>query len=222
MKYATALLVALASGCTANNPNYLGDVDGSGGNSDGGIHFLDGSTHDLAGGGKPDLAGNTCADGTRRCATAASEICINAMFTTDRTCPSMSMCHEGYCQPPPAVAGSQVGASCEMPMFGGTGPQENQCLLNLAAKLSCMPFFDPTAGGIVWRCDKEVGMGLPGTPCTMGAQCRSGFCGSNGTCFRACQSDQDCPQTSTQQTRCQSVSIVVEGMQVDAQSCVPN
>ncbi|HZS40526.1 MAG TPA: hypothetical protein VFF06_27025 [Polyangia bacterium] len=218
MKYATAILVALASGCTADNPNFIGDGDG--GVDSGGIRF-DGGQHDLAKGGA-DLAGTTCADGQRRCGAGASEICINAMFTTDRMCPSMSMCHEGYCQPPAAVAGSQVGANCEMPMFGGTGPQENQCLLNLAAKLSCMPFFDPTAGGIVWRCDTEVGQGLPATPCTMGSQCRSGFCGSNGTCFRACQSDQDCPQTSQQQTRCQNVSIVVEGMQVDAQSCTPN
>jgi hypothetical protein len=218
MKYATAILVALASGCTANNPNYVGDVDGGFGSDFGGIRF-DGGKHD--GPGSPDLAGSACTDGQRRCATGASEICLSSMFQVDRMCPSMSMCHEGYCQPPPTSPTSQIGASCEN-MFSGSGPQENQCLLNLQDKLSCMPFFDPTAGGIVWRCDHEIGMGLPGTPCTMGAQCRSGFCGSNLTCFRACQSDQDCPQTQTQSTRCMTVSIVVEGMQVSAQSCIPN
>jgi len=222
MKYATVMLVALVSGCTADNPNYLGDVDGAGSSDGGNLRLDGGGGHDSGNVGTPDLAGTSCADGQRRCTTSSSEICINAMFTTDRTCPSMSTCNEGYCQPPPTSPASQIGASCENSFGGGSGPQENQCLLNLSDKLSCMPFFDPTAGGIVWRCDKEVGMGLPGTPCTMGAQCRSGFCGSNGTCFRACQSDQDCPQTSTQQTRCQSVSIVVEGMQVDAQSCIPN
>jgi hypothetical protein len=217
MKYATAVAVALLSGCTANNPNYIGGIDG--GSDAGGLH-LDGAARDLP--SAPDLSTPKCTDGERHCANGGSEICINGVFTTDRTCPSMSMCSQGYCQPPPMSTDSQLGADCAMQMFLDSGPQENQCLQNLADNLSCEPFFDPTAGGIVWRCDKMIGAGLPATPCTMGSQCRSGFCGSNGTCFRACQGDQDCPQNGGAPVGCKNVMIVVEGQAVTAGSCTPN
>ncbi len=221
MKYATVVAVALISGCTVDNPNYVGRGD-AGVLPDGAAN-LDGASADLTS-GKQDLSsGGQCVEGERRCGNggADSEICINAAYTVDRTCPSGSLCQQGYCQPPQPEGGGQLGTDCAMPTFVGSGPQENQCLQNLSDKLSCMPFFDPSAGGIVWRCDREIGMGVPGTPCTMGSQCRSGFCGSNGTCFRACQGDQDCPVENNGQTFCRQVSIVVEGQQVTAGSCIP-
>jgi hypothetical protein len=216
MKYATVVAVALLSGCTVDNPNYVGDGD-AGFTPDGALH-LDGGSRDLTAKDAP-ITGQ-CTDGERRCENGSSQICINAMYTVDRMCPQGSQCQQGYCQPPPAMGG-QLGADCAMTTFAGDGPSENQCLAVLTDKLSCEPFFDPSAGGIVWRCDREIGSGVPATPCTMGSQCRSGFCGSNGTCFRACQGDQDCPVENGSQTFCRQVSIVVEGQQVTAGSCTP-
>src|SRR5262249_22536939 len=102
-------------------------------------------------------------------------------------------------------------------------PQENVCFSTTGDSFSCEPFVDANTKKISWFCDKAVGAGLPGNACTKGDDCRSGFCGSNGTCFRACLDPVDCPPVPGTNTpyNCSTVQIVVEGEQVSAKSCVP-
>ena len=76
-------------------------------------------------------------------------------------------------------------------------------------------------GDVGWICGRPVGMGFPGTKCTSGSECRSGFCGDNGFCFRACKGDFDCPQGGQVQFVCADTTIVVDGKKVTAGSCVP-
>jgi hypothetical protein len=150
----------------------------------------------------------------------ASEVCKAGMFAVDRTCPTQSFCASGYCNAP--GGGAQ---SCQL----SGGPNEQDCL-GLSSTLSCQPFVDPknpTAAGVQWFCDTEVAPcttmppgGCPGDACTSGAQCRSGFCGSNGTCYRACLSQADCPSTNPA-LKCSTVQIDVEGVMVSALSCIP-
>ena len=56
-----------------------------------------------------------------------------------------------------------------------------------------------------------------------GDDCRSGFCGSNGTCFRACLNQADCPimGNTGQPYRCENVDVTVEGIKVQEKSCIP-
>ena len=82
--------------------------------------------------------------------------------------------------------------------------------------LECQPFVDPNNRSVQWFCDSPVGAGGPGTSCKQGSECKSGFCGSNGTCFRACKMDFECGGLS-----CNNVEIVVEGVRVQSGSCVP-
>jgi hypothetical protein len=132
------------------------------------------------------------------------------MLAVDRACPTGATCQTGYCAPPAAAQ------SCD----AAPGPQENQCLV-ISTTLSCQPFI--VGQQPVWRCVHAVGAGAIGTVCTAGSQCRSGFCGSNGTCFRACVNTIDCPVPATGKPfRCDpTVQITVEGQVVHAGSCVP-
>lgn len=211
-----ALMLGLVA-CTAANPNYVGQ---GGGGPDGAVP-VDGAQPDLGrGGGSTDLA-PVCQDGQRACLTvSASASCVSGQYTLDRKCPTGSKCVIGYCGAPPQVPGSVVGLPCD----AAPGPQENQCIVNTAGgdQLSCEPFVDPQSKSIRWACARPIGAGLPGAPCTAGSDCRSGFCGDNGTCFRACQIDTDCPLEPTgKRLSCHTVKITVEGVPVSQGSCVP-
>jgi hypothetical protein len=212
--HAVALVVALTA-CTAPNPNYV-----AGGGPD------DGSANDFAVDMKPaDLSGNdlapVCTVGQRTClAQSGSAACEGGQYHLDRKCPTASVCATGYCQPPPASTTSMQGQPCD----ATGGALENDCFSGVSAELSCQPFVaSTTPKKVTWVCDAPVGAGVPGTACTTGDECRSGFCGSNGTCFRACAVTSDCPiQGNTGQTYpCMDVTIVVEGEMVTAKSCVP-
>ncbi len=221
MKYlawATFLLAA----CTVSNPLYTGGDGGSIGTPDfSGVH--DGGTgHDLPMPPRDFTVPGSCTDGDRKCEGTKSQICQGGTFKTDRACPSGSTCTGGFCQPP-MMSLNGTGTGCSVDTGGGPQPLENACFQGggTTNSLSCQPFVD-AAGGVTWVCDAPVGTGLPGTMCTEGGQCRSGFCGSNGTCFRGCASSQDCPRDNTgQQLQCTTVTITVEGVTVMAQSCTP-
>jgi len=230
--------VALALvGCTALNPNWQGNGDvgsgggsaGSGGAGKGGAGGSGGSTTlpDLGMGGLPDLSMSdppdllppppVCSPGDRQCANGlppASQLCDKDGQWNTRVCPVANdphqvMCMDGYCAPPSDAQNCLVG----------NGPSEDACY-NIDPNLSCEPFIDAQNNGWMWFCVKVVGTGASGDPCTSGAQCRSGFCGSNGTCFRACQNPSDCPQ-HTPKLSCKQVTIDVEGVTTYANSCVP-
>jgi hypothetical protein len=231
MKFFAAASAALLAACTVSNPLYNGS-GGAGGAGGGGSDLGGHGGHGGAGGsGGTGGAGGSpqdmsivpaCTDGARRCGANDSEVCVGGVFQPDRLCPSASMCATtgqaaGYCAPPP-MSNTGVGNGCDF----GFGPQENLCFSTTADTNSCQPFVDdPVAGTVTWVCDKPVGTGVPGAACTAGAQCRSGFCGSNGTCFRACQNDNDCPRTAGVTFQCMDVQITVEGVTVTASSCVP-
>jgi hypothetical protein len=203
----------LLCGCTVSNPLFNGGLGVDGGQHDIGQPQ---PGHDLAPG--PDLAAQ-CQPGERACsttATAASARCEGGKFAADRLCPSQSVCMTGYCQPPPQNPGGGAGDPCD----GNGGPRENDCTF-FSQLLSCQPFVDPASKMVSWVCDNEVGMGLPGATCTKGGQCRTGFCGSNGTCYRGCLSAQDCPINGGVVLQCAPVSITVEGVSVTANSCIP-
>ena len=210
-----------ASSCTVSNPLYAGN----GTNNDLGIHTDGGnSLADLAHlGPSPDLAlPPACVASERSCThgtVESSMACVAGQVQTDRACLS-STCADGYCVAPDQPAGSQLGADCA---FNGD-PNDANCQFS-GGMLACQPFVtDPQQGGVDWFCAPAVGQGNSGASCTKSADCRSGFCGSNGTCFRACGSDFDCPvSTSTgQRYHCSKVSITVEGVRLtDFRSCVP-
>jgi hypothetical protein len=213
MKRQLCALVLLLAACTAPNPNYAGP----GGDGDGGAGSDAGITDDL--GPQPDLT-PACNAGDRLClANTGSAACVDGHYVLDRKCPPDSVCAAGYCQAPPMSPATLVGQGCDL----GGGPQENNCFSQVDT-LSCQPFV--SNGGptdVTWICDKAVGQGLPGSACTQGSDCRSGFCGSNGTCFRTCQTNADCPFQGNTPNRfnCSNVTIVVEGVTVMAKSCIP-
>ncbi|HZS37846.1 MAG TPA: hypothetical protein VFF06_13505 [Polyangia bacterium] len=223
MKYrGPAALGLLLCACTVANPSYVGDgADG------GGITFPDGSVlgHDggsgghvdLASGGQPDLT-SLCTGGTRSCVSSpvqASEVCAGGQVVVDRACPTASVCDTGYCAPPPQGSNGE-GDPCDQ---NQGMPLESNCTA-ITTDLSCQPFVDPMDKSVSWTCAQHVGPGLPGQACTSGKQCRTGFCGSNGTCFRGCFLTVDCPNNGKPLT-CTQVTIEVEGVMVTAGSCIP-
>jgi len=222
MKYlATAAALAAAcvigAGCTAHNPNFTGDGGGGGGGT---------SSHDLAGTSGADLAGvvfdlsgsmGTCAADQRQCSgTVASDHCEGGMFVVDRVCPPASSCATGYCAPPAAMFGTQIGARCD----ANGGAQQLQCMASPTATLSCQPFVDPPTKMLRWFCDTAVGPGRAGQHCTKPGDCRSGVCAAvnGGVCFDACLRDQDC-QLGGGTLTCKSVQITVEGVTITAKAC---
>ena len=217
MKYlptVAALALLCAAGCTAHNPDYTGGGGGGGGvGAD-----LAGVTLDLAG-VVLDLSGpmGTCSGDQRKCAGAtASDRCEGGMFVVDRECPAASSCTNNYCAPPTAMFGTQIGARCD----AQGGAQQIQCsAAPPPAMVSCQPFVDPSTKNIRWFCDTAVGSGRAGTHCTSGAECRSGVCAAAGTCFDACQRDQDCFSTANPGLTCKSFDITVEGVTITAKGC---
>lgn len=216
-----AILIALVgASCTAANPLYTPSADLGDAGTLGEVDF---STNvpgpDLATPG-PDLSAPVCTEGKRSCLSVGSAICEASTLVLDRTCPQASTCADGYCQPPP-LSPNGVGKSCAT----AGAANENLCTIGSSGNNppSCQPFVDDASGSlkVVWHCARAVGAGLPSTPCTDGAQCRSGFCGSNGTCFRACASELDCPSSGQGKRVCEEVEILVEGLAVKAKSCIP-
>ncbi len=219
-----ALLCAGAAACTVDNPNYRSisfDAAGTGAND------LAVSDANVIGPGSPDLAKPPvvdllvppeCVPGQLFCNDNKVIGCEQGKFVVVRYCPQGSICSDGSClapmsNPAPGLAGS----TCE----SSSGPIENWCLETIGLDLSCQPFLDGT--DVTWSCAPAIGNGVPTTPCTDGLACRSGFCGDNGTCFRACTEDQDCPPfVNNTKTKCSTVSIWVEGHKISAKSCIPD
>lgn len=166
----------------------------------------------------PDFAVPACVEGARFCNDNKIIACEQGDFVLDRQCPSGSACVDASCQPPPLnPATGLAGSNCA----GDNGPSENFCLAVMGLNLSCQPFL--SGGDVIWRCATAIGSGVPATDCNsdQGAKCRTGFCGDNGTCFRTCVDDNQCPNFGNQQTTCESAKILVEGKTVSAKSCVP-
>ena len=220
MKLAAGAL--LLSACTVLNPSYdpTGGVGGGGGGDLGSHGSSDGAAeaHDLASTGPtPDLM-PICTGEQRLClANSGSAGCVDGNYVLDRKCPMGSMCASGYCQPP-SLGIPPAGINCDF----GTGPAENNCFAVGGADngLSCQPYVNGLTGNVSWACTPKIGAGLPGDACQDGAQCRSGFCGSNGTCFRTCRVDTDCPQSATRHLRCATTDVIVEGKTVHENSCI--
>lgn len=216
MKYLLAGALALLSACTVRNLAFLEDAGGGGDLGDGG-----GPAGDMAGLQPHDLSMGGCVDGTRRCAPAggpaASQVCKGGTFVNDRVCAD-SKCADGLCQPPAAGTGT-LGDPCDVDQGFGPGPSETICTQGGSTN-SCEPFLTST-GEVAWVCGRQVGMGFPGTKCTQGSECRSGFCGTNGYCYRACKGQLDCPQGGPTVFLCVPVDITVEGKKVTANSCAP-
>jgi hypothetical protein len=146
---------------------------------------------------------------------SASERCVAGQIVVDRHCPAGSTCLNGYCQPPPSSGTSQLGMRCDV-LTGS--PQQLECAAKLG--LSCQPFWNDAQTRMTWYCDSDVGAGTAATPCTSGASCRSGFCGSNGHCFDACTSTFGCRMPAA--PNCTSVTITVEGHMLTAMGCTPS
>jgi hypothetical protein len=205
----------LMAACTTENPHYTGAIDLGAGDAVAGQIDLASPINP----GSADLAGPAkCVDGERSCNMTGSRGCVGGVFVEDRVCPAGSMCVGGHC-PAPTGGATNVGKDC-----APTGhPTESICVAGLSGPIatvpSCQPFVGPTSTAPVWICAPRIGMGLPGQACTSGAMCRSGFCGDNGTCYRACISPADCP-TQGGPWKCETVKIVVEGVAVQAPSCI--
>jgi hypothetical protein len=230
------ILVVACAGCTRDNPDFIG-----GDSAEMGIQFLGQdmardnhpTTDDMAAGfardlgasfGAPDLAhGTQCTAGQRRCVSSpstASELCDNGNYAIDRKCPygssakSGADCQSDYCAPPT----TDGTTSCDT-----GGPLEQICSgpANSAPDFTCQPFItNAQSHGVEWWCAiaAVAGGGVAGSACQSGADCRTGYCGSNGTCYWACQVSGDCPTFGMQ---CSAVTINVEGLALSAPSCVP-
>jgi hypothetical protein len=174
----------------------------------------------------PDLAHpGECGPSERSCTNTpypTSENCVNNMYAADRTCPfgsltlSGSSCANGYCKAPTG----QGIVSCA----SNGGGRDTTCTQNqsnpTSRALSCQPFVtDAAKGTLSWVCAiaATTARGTAGDSCTSGSECHTGFCGANGTCFMACQSDNDCPG----QIGCGTTKITVEGVTVSTKSCIP-
>jgi hypothetical protein len=213
-----ALAILCAAGCTAHNPNFVGDGGGGAGGGAGGGD-LAGVTLDLAG-VVFDLSGpmGSCNPDERKCTgTQASDRCENGMFVIDRECPADSSCTNTYCAPPTAKFGTQVGARCD----ANGGAQQLQCMASPIAMLSCQPFVDPGNHNVRWFCDQAVGAGRAGTKCTAGKECRSGICAASGVCMETCQRDQDCLSSAGGTLTCKSLQMTVEGQTITQKGCSP-
>jgi hypothetical protein len=208
--------------CTADNPLYSPERTGDLGSLPSG---------DLAGQKPGDLAGvpdkadlaqpnMSCTGDERGCLAGASARCEAGMLKQDRQCPMSSQCQSGYCQPP-APSSNNVGKACSSMGIASEALCVNGISGGGTTAPSCQPFFVAGTSDPKWVCAAPIGAGLPGIACTQGSQCRSGFCGSNGTCFRACFSVGDCPTSGNVNWKCVAVNIAVEGRSVSAQSCVP-
>jgi hypothetical protein len=198
MRFAATLACLLACGCTRANSDYITD-SGVGGDNDFGLEDL-GAT-----------AGTPCSGEARTClGTASSGFCRGGVLVLDRTCPSQSSCVATYCAPPPHVL-TQIGERCDI----GGDPRDGRCLANLAERLTCQPF---VSGGkeLAWYCDRAVGSGGGGNPCSRATDCRSGVCADTGFCFAGCRDDFDCP---ARPLHCISVHVTVEGVTETAKSC---
>jgi hypothetical protein len=209
-----ALGILCAMGCTAHNPDFVGDGGGGGAGAD-----LAGVTVDLAG-VVLDLSGpmGTCTGDQRKCSgAAASDRCEGGMFVIDRECPASSSCTNNYCAPPTAMFGTQIGARCD----ANGGAQQVQCSASLTAMLSCQPFVDPATKGVRWFCDAAVGAGRAGTHCAKNSECRSGVCAASGFCLDGCQRDQDCLSTAGNTLTCKSLQMTIEGVTITQKSCSP-
>ncbi len=221
-------LTSPSTGCTSDNPNFRPSItfdaglidlhvgNDLGGVTSGGDMTVPVTMVDMAKPPPPDLFQSLCTPNTRFCNDNKIIICDGSKYVVERYCPQGSSCKDASCQPPmsnpvPAMSGSV----CE----NDQGPNENFCLDTLALNLSCQPFL--VGDDISWQCAGAIGAGTPATPCASGATCRTGFCGSNGTCYRACNEDNDCPSGGPIDLKCTSVNIVVEGHNLSAKSCVP-
>ena len=199
--------------CTVDNPLYTPERDGGSGlidfanrpPTDSAVTSVDLSTTTMTGCDSAQARG---------CSATGSVTCNGTSAEPDRTCPQGSMCASGYCEPPPLTA-TVPGRSCQV----GDAASESFCVTQQSTTSSCQPFVTG-ADAVTWRCVHAVGAGFSTTPCTTGDECRSGFCGSNGTCFRACAGDNDCPSGPGKRI-CSEVEIIVEGQMVSAKSCIP-
>lgn len=202
------------SACTVSNPLYVARDDAGHPLVDLGHAGGDGGTTDPVDLGGADLTTPPdpgCTKGERSCDGLGSTVCRNGTFVADRTCPDGSSCHEGYCAQPTDPA----DITCSDP---NGGQSDTVCFLATnATALTCQPYVG--SGSVEWYCTPAVSTDGAGTPCMDGKTCRSGFCGSNGTCFRACNSDQECPK---QASNCTEVGIAVEGQSITAYSCLHN
>jgi hypothetical protein len=251
MRVLVLLSACLALGCTRANSDYDNGgrggapggggaggsgvgVGGNGGGVDAGVPVSDMASLPMPSGGPdlamsspPDLLQAVCSPGTRRCITMPidSEVCAaSGQWGVDRGCPWGSRtktgadCRNGYCAPPTA----NHLVACDR-----TGARESDCGMgNLSPDYSCQPFItDPANVNPDWYCAIAVvqGAGQAGDPCKTGADCHGGWCGSNGTCFWACQFDHDCPPPRGGHTQltCNQVTLHVEGKVVMEGSCTP-
>lgn len=231
------LACAAAIGCTANNPNFVGNGSmsgadmslgggangGSGGGGAGGGGG-GGGAHDMAmSGGQQDMTVFACTGDQRLCIqtpSPTSVFCNSGTFAKDRVCPfgnstgGGSVCQSGYCQPPTTNGTTSCGTG---------GPLEQICeqIGGSAKNFSCQPFItNPATASVQWWCAVAAnrGAGVAGSSCTKDSDCHTGFCGSNGTCYWACQSTSDCLSSVL---LCKSVTIEVEHVAVTALSCAP-
>lgn len=210
------------SACTTENPLYRPEADrGDAGTSPGADLTRPPVGADLATAIDLAVAVNACnGPMDRDCGPMGSLACTAGALTADRDCPEHSTCTDGYCAaPPPSGLGAVVGRSCSF----NNKPGDGLCA-SLSNEASCQPFLHPVnpGGAVKWTCDVAVGAGSRGTPCTQGTTCRSGFCGSNGTCFVGCDNDVDCFSATPPKFRCKGVSITVEGRTLATKSCTPS
>jgi hypothetical protein len=168
-----------------------------------------------------------CGPGERSCTTipqVTSESCENNQYVADRKCPFASVtpiggaaCSGGYCKAPTgqgitSCASNGGGRDLTCTQNGGGGA---------ANVRSCQPFVTDAAKSTVeWVCAvaSTTARGGAGDKCTNGPNdCHTGLCGANGTCFVACQSDNDCPG----QIGCGSTKLTFEGVTISTKSCIP-
>lgn len=198
-------LVCATAGCTAENPDFVGDA---------GTGIRPGADLAVA---KPRVDMATppikCSGVERGCpspGTAAG--CTGGVLAVDRTCPAATSCMGGHCQVPATKPGDTVGTRCS---------SEADCAGTDAN--TCDPFVLDANGTVDWRCAHRIGTGISGTKCDVGDDCRTGFCiPATGTCFRLCNgTDRDCPVGDKGiPLRCRPQTIYVEGVAVTALGCV--
>lgn len=188
-----AALIAAAAGaaCDPGTLDALGSNNTAGSNSAGTAGSATGGSGGSVGGsdaGGTDAGAASGAGGTG--GTAGSDAGSGGATTVGKPCDANTPCPSGlFC-----LDGQYLGAG-----------QASVCTRGCCTSADCgganSVCWPSPLGGSVCRLASNIGRSTPGTaaagePCNQDGDCRSGRCGSDGTCVDTCCSDADCTSTA--------------------------
>jgi hypothetical protein len=148
-------------------------------------------------GGPRDAPSGPCTPGPGGwgCLAGSAGFCGDGGFSRQRNCP-LGECTSGHCQVPGSPTHCTRNAQCS---------GQWRCTLLLSAGTTSSVCAAPVSGNA-----------SPG-PCTTGLDCSTGLCTASSLCYYACDGDADCSNDH----KCRTVNLLVEGVLASAKTCEP-